>query len=192
VGVGDADPVGLGAGQDGEGEGDGDGDGEGDGDGDPGGDGGARVGACVGDGSPGGGDGVGAGLGAGGGSGACDGSGLSVGAGRAGAGAPGPAGPGGPVVRGAVAGLSCAAAARVAPKNSAHQIGAMRTTSPVVGAWTIRPRPRYTATWWMEFQWSGSGPKNSRSPGSIATTGTGVVDRYWGRAVRGRAIPAEA
>jgi hypothetical protein len=47
-------------------------------------------------------------------------------------------------------------------------------------------------TWWMLFQFAGSGPKNSRSPGIIEVTGTGVVARYCGRAVRGRATPARA
>jgi hypothetical protein len=35
-----------------------------------------------------------------------------------------------------------AQATRPAPKNSAHHTGAIRTTSPVVGACTIRPPPR--------------------------------------------------
>jgi hypothetical protein len=38
---------------------------------------------------------------------------------------------------------------RVAPTKLSRQMEATRTTSPVWGAWTIRPLPMYRPTWWM-------------------------------------------
>jgi hypothetical protein len=57
---------------------------------------------------------------------------------------------------------------RVAAKNSDHQTVEIFTTSPVCGAWTILPSPRYIPTWCTVVQSFGLVAKKIRSPGSSA------------------------
>jgi hypothetical protein len=91
-----------------------------------------------------------------------------------------PPGPGGPSPTGTSSGMpspptyvgeSTASKMRVAPKRRDHHTVVTRTTSPVLGACTIFPLPRYIATWWMLSQ-PDPDAKNSRSPGRSALRGT--------------------
>jgi hypothetical protein len=91
----------------------------------------------------------------------------------------------------AVDGAGTSPTTRAAPKNSDHHTGEIFTTSPVVGAWTIRPLPMYIPTWWIEVQSLRSVPKNSRSPGSSLLIGTWGRAWYWSLETRGRFTPTE-